>query len=133
MSLPGYKRKTKAATWLSAFPVVRVIKAQSVKPRRRWRTISPRSPARQKIYDEIYIPMVIELLKENPKCAVYPQLDSEDAHHIRGRRLRLLTYKPFLLAVSRIGHVWIHSHPRLAQAKGWLAKPGEWGKQPSKE
>lgn len=136
MSIPGYKRKTKAATWLSAFPVVLVIRAQPVKPRRRvraYRRIRKVSVKRAKVYAEVYLPMRAQFLAEHPKCAVFPAKASEDVHHIYGRHGKLLTWKPGFLAVSRVGHEYIQYHQREAQAKGWLAKPGEWGKQPSKE
>lgn len=51
-----------------------------------------------------------------------------EVHHTRGRAGALLLDKRFWIAVSRIGHRWIHSNPAEARRRGWLCAVGEWNK-----
>ena len=45
---------------------------------------------------------------------------TEENHHKAGRRGKLLNYVPFWLAVSTIGHKWIHANPKKAYKLGFL-------------
>lgn len=61
-----------------------------------------------------------QFLKENPKCAVYPYLPSNEIHHVRGRNGSLLTDTRYFLAVSRVGHQQIEMNPDWAREKGFI-------------
>lgn len=50
-------------------------------------------------------------------------------HHIRGVAGSLLTDERFMLATCDRHHRWIHDNPEEARNLGWLASPGDWGKQ----
>jgi hypothetical protein len=52
-----------------------------------------------------------------------------EVHHRRGRAGSLLLDMRHWLAVSRIGHRWIHSHPTEARARGWLCEVGYFGRK----
>ena len=52
-----------------------------------------------------------------------------EVHHTHGRRGRLLRYKPWWLALSRLGHRWVHQHPKEARERGWLCPAGQWNEQ----
>lgn len=43
-----------------------------------------------------------------------------EIHHMAGRTGKLLNYTPYWLAVSRIGHNWIHDNPLEAYEYGFL-------------
>jgi hypothetical protein len=62
----------------------------------------------------------LEFLAENKKCAVYPNLDSTEIHHKKGRIGKLLIDKRYFLAVSRLGHIFIENNPNIAREKGWI-------------
>lgn len=53
-------------------------------------------------------------------------LRSTQVHHTRGRAGALLTDERFWLAVSAVGHDWIHSHPNEARKLGLLCQKGQW-------
>ena len=57
---------------------------------------------------------------ENRFCAVYPSLPSSEIHHKKGRG-KYLNDTSTWLAVSRIGHEWIHSNVALATERGFMA------------
>lgn len=43
-----------------------------------------------------------------------------DVHHMAGRYGKLLNDERHWMAVSRIGHKWIHDNPNEARKLGWL-------------
>jgi hypothetical protein len=43
-----------------------------------------------------------------------------EIHHKKGRIGKLLNHTPYWLAVSRIGHVWIHKYPEKAYELDFL-------------
>jgi len=47
---------------------------------------------------------------------------TDSIHHIFGRRGKFLNIEKYWLAVSDIGHRWIHSHPKQAYELGFLGK-----------
>ena len=116
-----------------------------IKPRERMNTktkrknIRSRTPERAK-EERIYTLEAIEFLIEKrgvptycPVVCAIPYLYEQyfpcrvsEVHHIRGRRGKLLRDKRYWLAVSRVGHQWIHAHPKESKERGWL---GPWGKQ----
>ena len=51
-----------------------------------------------------------------------------DVHHIRGRAGKLLCDTRYWKLVCRTCHKHIHSHIEESRKRGWIAKPGEWGK-----
>lgn len=125
MSLPGYKPKYKKAPWVLA----RQGKPEPAKCKRFLRPVSKR---RQEVNRQ-YRSKVREYLKRYPKCrlsyewALGCSPHATEVHHIRGRAGGLLMNDAYWLAVCREAHNWIHRHPKLAQANGWLALPGLWG------
>ena len=44
---------------------------------------------------------------------------TKELHHKAGRRGKLLNYVPFWVAVSVIGHKWIHANPKKAYKLGF--------------
>ena len=63
------------------------------------------------------------LLKpENKYCAVYRESLATEVHHKAGRVGKMYLYVPNWLAVSRIGHCWIHNNPEESYKKGFLIK-----------
>ncbi len=61
----------------------------------------------------------------NTVCVVAYAIFSEtlrttQVHHIAGRTGKNFLDESTWLAVSRIGHEWIHQHPKEARARGWL-------------
>jgi hypothetical protein len=62
---------------------------------------------------------------ENQWCEVAWQLwglrlRTQDLHHRKGRRGKMLTDERHFLAVSRLAHDWIHSHGTQSRSMGWL-------------
>lgn len=51
-----------------------------------------------------------------------------DVHHVRGRAGMLLCDQRYWKLVCRTCHKHIHSHIEESRKRGWIAKPGEWGK-----
>jgi hypothetical protein len=45
---------------------------------------------------------------------------SQDVHHVKGRLREHYLDSNTWMAVSRLGHAWIHAHPKEARARGWL-------------
>lgn len=56
---------------------------------------------------------------DNRFCAVYPSLPSEEIHHMRGRG-KYLNDTTTWLAVSRLGHVWLHENVSEAIKRGFI-------------
>jgi len=79
-------------------------------------------PMSKKLSSEraIYRNLRIEFLQkpENMFCAVYPDLRSDQIHHMRGRG-KYLNDTSTWLAVSNEGHKWIEANPKLAKERGF--------------
>jgi hypothetical protein len=90
--------------------------------------IRPFSKKREKLNDE-YNKEAKIFLKMNPRCAVYPELQSKEVHHKKGRTGKLLIDKRYWLAVSRKAHRKITDNPAWAIEHGYsllrLEKDGE--------
>jgi len=49
-------------------------------------------------------------------------IKTNECHHKAGRIGKLLLYVPYWLAVSSIGHKWIHANPKEAYKLNFLIK-----------
>jgi len=82
----------------------------------------PIKPMSKKLSSErvIYRKLRIEFLAriENMFCAVYPDLRSDQVHHMRGRG-KYLNDTSTWLAVSGEGHAWIEANPKLSKERGF--------------
>lgn len=56
---------------------------------------------------------------ENQRCPV-TGFRATEIHHTSGRENDRLNDTEYWIAVSREGHIWIHSNPAEARKKGWL-------------
>jgi hypothetical protein len=115
-----YSRKTRPAPWTRLKP------AQDAKPSRR----SYRVNKARRTLLKAYKAQRKAFLAKHPRCEVLPNLRSEEINHKFGRTGKLFLWEKGWIAVSRFGHAWIHQNVKAAQELGWLAKQGEWGKQP---
>ena len=52
-----------------------------------------------------------------------------ECHHRFGRVGKLLRWQAGWMAVSRLGHRWIHQHVSEARAHGWMAPVGQFNNQ----
>lgn len=57
-------------------------------------------------------------LTDNPRCAVFPSMRSDQIHHKKKRGKNYLNVSTWL-AVSSRGHRWIHDNPAEAKLKGF--------------
>lgn len=67
----------------------------------------------------------------NSVCEVCHKRHPLSVHHTRGRTGALRDTKEFFLAVCFKCHRWIHDNPEEARKRGWIAKAGDWGRQPT--
>jgi hypothetical protein len=63
--------------------------------------------------------------EENQFCPVMGLIFNKtvrttEVHHTNGRENDRLLDRTYWLAVSREGHQWIHSNPKIAYEQGWL-------------
>lgn len=86
--------------------------------RLRAKGIRPMSESRQKDW-QLYVIARYEFLIDNPRCAVYPHLESDQIHHKKGRVGSLLYDKEHFLAVSGEGHRFIEGNPEWALNMGY--------------
>lgn len=78
----------------------------------------PKRSEKGKEEDKVYYPRRKKFLKDNPRCAVYSELKSEDVHHKRGRGIYYLDVSTWL-AVSRRAHTEINENPEWAIEMGY--------------
>jgi hypothetical protein len=145
MSLRGYKKKSKPALWLTAFPsqaVKTMTKAEKVARIRKFiRPVSKKRQATSKEYRDKaqeFIKAAIGRGETCPVVARIPELRDgmmyghpisarlNEVHHKRGRRGELLLDDRHWMAVSKQGHRWMHEHPNEARGHGWMCELGEW-------
>lgn len=69
----------------------------------------------------VYRARRLVFLRDHPRCAVYPDIASEDVHHVKLRGKHLLDESTWM-AVSRVAHNEIHSHPAWAYEHGYLER-----------
>ncbi len=133
MSIRGYVKTQKPALW-TLVKRLRVEAKKSGKPLKlhlpRRSSIRRRSAKQRERMTE-YAILRARFLQRNRWCPVIRGERATEIHHIRGRAGKLLLDTRYWLAVGERGHRWIHDNPAKAQERGWLAKLGEWGKQPS--
>jgi hypothetical protein len=79
----------------------------------------PRQSEKRKVLDKEYSKLRKAFLTENPKCAVFPDLPSDQVHH-RKSRGKYLNDVSTWSAVSAEGHRWIHDNPKAAKERGLL-------------
>lgn len=77
----------------------------------------PKKSTKRAKQDKIYLAKRIVFLKENQFCAVYPNKKATEIHHKYSGKDRDKYYldETTWLAVSREGHLWIHSNPKEAR------------------
>lgn len=78
----------------------------------------PKRAEKEKPKDLIYKALRLKFLRENPRCAVFPDLKSCEVHHKKGRGKYYLDVKTWL-AVSRKGHQKIEANPEWAFSLGY--------------
>lgn len=67
------------------------------------------------------IPIVVEMLAQNPLCQRCHQNQAVDVHELKSRaRGGSITDKENLVVVCRPCHSWITTNPKLAREQGWL-------------
>lgn len=114
MSLWKRKKKYGPALWMS-LPAYKK-RLPKLKPPKR--TLKPMSHS-QKQRLACYATQRRRYLKRHPMCAICSKRKATDVHHRLGRGRYLLDERTWL-ALCRMDHQWIHDHPKLAFAKGWL-------------
>lgn len=112
------KRKTKPALWLSALPRRNPNRPRNGKSQARESYRTRRDRFLAKLRNKL-CPVALAVWKRKVPVA--------EVHHTRGRIGTLLNDERYWLAVSLIGHRWIHEHPQAARERGWLAERGSWG------
>ncbi len=93
-----------------------------VKPMPRLKTRSKPMTALMRLY----VSRVRLFLRHNQCCVVFPNLKSEQCHHVFGRRGRLLLWEPGWKSVSAAGHAWIGANPAEARRLGLVGPVGTW-------
>lgn len=81
----------------------------------RLKKVSVKRAEANKIYEE----KRLAFLRKNPRCAVFPNLRSQDVHHQKGRVGELFLNEDFWLPVSRKAHTLITLKPKWALEKGY--------------
>lgn len=84
--------------------------------RSRLNSVSKRRSAELREYSKLRK----DFLLAHPKCTVYPNLNSSDIHHMRGRWGARLNETEYWMAVSRSAHREIHDNPAWAKEQGYL-------------
>jgi len=59
-------------------------------------------------------------MKDNPRCEICARKGKLDLHHKAGRTGDNYTNIATFMAVCRMCHDWIHSHPKESREKGYL-------------
>ena len=83
--------------------------------------IKPRSKKRE-AENKVYLMLREKFLRDNPNCAVFPNLLSTEVHHkYSGKdRAKYFLVVDTWLAVSRKGHNSIHDNPEISRVLGFL-------------
>ncbi len=74
---------------------------------------------KKKLNDALYFVLRAKFLKDNPKCFVYPWLESIECHHKRGKIGKNYLDVSTFLAVSREAHRKIEDNPEWAKEMGY--------------
>lgn len=109
-----------------------VIKRKSYAAERRAKKLRDRREYRRLAHEFVTDALIDPMRQWCPvaKCVFNERILVSQCHHFRGRLGRLLIAKQFWLAVSDKGHRFIHDHIGIARKLGWIAKSGDWNKQP---
>jgi 5-methylcytosine-specific restriction endonuclease McrA len=84
------------------------------------KSMRPRSKKRQALYANARIPLVKELLKDNPTCAKCHARYAVDVHELKSRaRGGSITDRDNLVVLCRPCHTWITQNPKEAVEQGW--------------
>lgn len=102
--------------------------AYKKKPAKQIKPIKKFSDARSK-RNALYIEAnrIFLMEEKNKFCIVMAQVYNKTAltteiHHTNGRENERLLDRTYWLAVSRQGHQYIHSNPKIAYEQGWITK-----------
>ena len=87
--------------------------------RKRPRKAIPKVSENRKRDNVLYPKLRKEFLRDK-RCAVYPDLQATEVHHVRGRVGSYFLDRTFWLPVSRPGHIEIDSKPDWAREKGYI-------------
>lgn len=83
--------------------------------------LRPRSRKQQKLYRDERVPLVIELLSENPLCERCHSRAAVDVHEIKTRaRGGSILDRDNLAVLCRPCHSWVTDNPAEAHEEGWL-------------
>jgi 5-methylcytosine-specific restriction endonuclease McrA len=90
-------------------------------PLRRLTPLRFRSPKTARVYREVRVPLVRDLLQEHPVCQRCSAARSTDVHEpkLRSRGGDPLV-KAQCVALCRDCHDWVHQNPADATAEGWM-------------
>lgn len=77
---------------------------------------SPKRKEQQAIYEE----RRKEFLKKHPRCRIFPNLKSQEVHHMKGRAGDLFLDERYWMPVSSKAHTLITLKPTWARAKGYI-------------
>ena len=145
-SVIGKFWRSKDKPYLAAWAVKRRDKylkllATGSKPRKPIRPVSKRRQAVTEEYRKAARAFVRAAIKRGEVCPVWRAVKElhdgvkygwqisgrlNEVHHTRGRAGTLLTDERHWIAVSKLGHRWIHEHPAEARARGWICAEGKW-------
>ena len=85
-----------------------------------------RSKKKQAVYAHMRIPLVKQMLADNPICVRCGTNPSVDVHEIVSRaRGGSITDPLNLVCLCRLCHGWVTTHPKEAEAEGWSAHSWE--------
>lgn len=85
-----------------------------------------RSKKMAKVYKQERVPLVQEMLDNILLCERCGLRSPDDVHEIKSRaRGGSITDPANLVAVCRLCHNWITTHPREAKEQGWLKSSWE--------
>jgi 5-methylcytosine-specific restriction endonuclease McrA len=88
---------------------------------RRASPLRQRSRETERIYREVRVPLVKELLETHPVCQRCGQNRSNQVHEVLTRaRGGSITDRENCRAVCSDCHIWIHLHPVQSEREGWL-------------
>lgn len=85
-----------------------------------------RSKKKQAAYVKERVPLVKQMLEEQPICMRCRTNPSDDVHEIVSRaRGGSITDRANLVCLCRRCHSWVTTHPKEAEAEGWSAASWE--------
>lgn len=80
-----------------------------------------RSKKTAKVYRDQRIPLVIELLQDNPPCERCLQATATEVHELKSRaRGGSILDRDNLACLCHTCHAWVTTNPKAATEEGWL-------------